>query len=284
MSFTVSKLNGQLIFNDFGCYETRNPSTIWCIIEADKHYNFPDFETITISTSDNEYETRHIDNIYTYSKCDSFKNLIPDFNFHKWSEAGIRDYAEMIKKIDEFGRVPYIINKVGWIGTLSHEVRKNFIEIANNNSNLFDCISMKWFDDKIEDGHIAATKYISLDELVKTYSILIDIEGNGYSGRLKYLLWSHRPVLLVDRPHKEFFFEYLKEWEHYIPVKRDLSDLIEKTIWCMTNPDEANKIAENAYKFSQTFLTREACFKQWRKVINWKHTNSFNNYFKHING
>lgn len=73
-----------------------------------------------------------------------------------------------------------------------------------------------------------STKYISLPELVSMYSILIDIEGNGYSGRLKYLLWSHRPVIIIDRPHKEFFFKYLKEWEYYIPVKQDLSDLIEK--------------------------------------------------------
>lgn len=112
-----------------------------------------------------------------------------------------------------------------------------------------------------------STKYISLPELVSMYSILIDIEGNGYSGRLKYLLWSHRPVIIIDRPHKEFFFKYLKEWEHYIPVKQDLSDLIEKTEWCLNNYDKAKIIAENAYQFSKTYLTREACYKQWNNII-----------------
>ena len=110
-------------------------------------------------------------------------------------------------------------------------------------------------------------KYISIPDLVETYSILLDIEGCGYSGRLKHLLWSHRPVLLVDRIHREFFFKYLKPWVHYIPVKNDLSDLIEKTKWVIENYLDALIIAENAYRFSQQYLTREACYKQWDNII-----------------
>jgi hypothetical protein len=95
----------------------------------------------------------------------------------------------------------------------------------------------------------------------------MDIEGNGYSGRLKHLLWSHRPLLIVDRPYKEFFFEFLKEWEHYIPVKRDLSDLVEKTQWCFNHYDKALQIAENAYHFSKKYLTRDACYDKWNNII-----------------
>jgi hypothetical protein len=40
MSFCVSKINGNLIFNDLGGYERRNPSTFWCIQKADEKYNF----------------------------------------------------------------------------------------------------------------------------------------------------------------------------------------------------------------------------------------------------
>jgi hypothetical protein len=50
---------------------------------------------------------------------------------------------------------------------------------------------MRW----INQGQLGlkGTNYISTDQLVSKYSILIDIEGTGYSGRLKHLLWSHRP-------------------------------------------------------------------------------------------
>jgi glycosyltransferase involved in cell wall biosynthesis len=124
---------------------------------------------------------------------------------------------------------------------------------------------MNW----IHSGNVLlnATKYLSLPDLVKKYSILIDIEGRGFSARTKFLLWSHRPLIIVDRPHNEYFFEYLKEWEHFIPVRRDLSDLVEKTNWILNNYDKALEIAENAYQFSKQYLTREACYKKWNDVI-----------------
>jgi len=101
---------------------------------------------------------------------------------------------------------------------------------------------------------------------------LIDIEGNGYSGRLKYLLWSHRPLLIVERNQHEYFFDYLEQWVHYIPVNNDLSDLITKINWCFQNYEKALIIAENAYNFSKKYLTREACYFQWNNII------SKNNY------
>jgi hypothetical protein len=260
--FTVKKENGQLIFNDFGGFQSRNPSTIWCIQEADKIYNWKDFKQITINTGDKESNI----NEYTYSKHYSYNNTVPDFNFHSWPESGIKNYTEFTNDISNAGLDNFIINKVGWIGNINtNPNRRILLEIGKKHNDILDIIDMSWKkSDKIELNY---SKYISTPDLAKTYSILIDIEGNGYSGRLKHLLWSHRPVLLVDRPHKEYFFEFLKEWKHYIPVERDLSDLIEKTKWCINNYDKAKQIAENAYDFSKQYLTRQACYKQWDKVI-----------------
>ena len=261
MAFTVSKENGVLIFNDLGGYETRNPSTIWCIKEADKLYNWNDFKQLYIDTNDNYYGHE-----FSYIK-NNYINLIPDFVFHAWPQVGINDYTNFTKEIDNAGLCKYEIHKVGWIGnTNTNAMRKTLLEIGNKNLNMFELFDMSWS----HSGNtlLNSTYYIYTPELVKKYSILIDIEGNGpYSARLKTLLWSHRPLLLVDRPGKEFFFEYLKEWEHYIPVKRDLSNLLEQTKWCFENYDKALEIAENAYQFSKTYLTREACYKQWDRLI-----------------
>ena len=264
MPFCVSKMNGQLLFKDFTGYETRNSSTFWCIQKADEKYNWKDFNEIIIHTGD--YEENKDD--YTYSKKDNYNNLVPDFNFHSWPQVGINDYERCVKEIDSAGLSKYQINKVWWIGN-TNSIRKKLIEIGDNNKELFDIIKMRWI--KTKNVRLNSSKYISIPDLVKTYSILIDIEGNGYSGRLKYLLWSHRPVLLVDRPHKEFFFEFLKEWEHYIPIKRDLSDLVEKTKWCLDNYDKALIIAENAFEFSKLYLTRDSCYDKWNNIIS-KHT------------
>jgi len=265
MSFCVSKINGKLIFKDLGGWQTRNPSTIWCIEKADEKYNWNDFNEIIIDTGD--YESSN--NEYNYSKA-NYNKLVPDFNFHCWPQVGINDYENFVKEIDNAGLNNYEINKVGWIGnTETNIMRKKLLEIGDNNKELFDIFDMNWIQpvNASVNTFFNSTKYISTPELVGKYSILIDIEGNGYSGRLKHLFWSHRPLLLVDRPHKEFFFEFLKEWEHYIPVKRDLSDLIEKTKWCLDNYDKAIIIAGNAFQFSKLYLTRDACYEKWNSII-----------------
>ena len=64
MSFCVSKINRKLIFKDLGGYESRNPSTIWCIQKADEKYNWNDFNEIIIHTED--YEKKNND--YKYCK------------------------------------------------------------------------------------------------------------------------------------------------------------------------------------------------------------------------
>jgi len=46
-----------------------------------------------------------------------------------------------------------------------------------------------------------------------------------------------------------------------------LSDLIEKTKWCIDNYDKALQLAENAYQFSKLHLTRNACYDKWNNVV-----------------
>jgi hypothetical protein len=273
--FTVKKSNGRLIFNNLGeIHSTRNTATIWCIEQADKQYNWSDFNEIVIYTGDTEFNSNDAgfnSTTYTYSKQNHYTNLVPCYDYHSWPETRLDDYEAYIKDIDAAGMQKYEIDKVGWVGSMSHINRVKLIEIGNANKELLD------FTDSINlwyiynglgsDGKYGYVKYIPTSELVKKYSILFDIEGEGFSVRTKHLFWSHRPLLLQDRPHKEFFYEYLKEWEHYIPVKRDLSDLVEKAQWCLNNYEAALEIAENAYQFAKKYLTRAGCYEQWNKII-----------------
>jgi hypothetical protein len=262
MSFIIKKESGKLHYQDLGGYEFRNPSTFWSIQEADKIYNWDDFPELRIYTEDFEENEQN----YTFSKQNSYNNLIPDFTFHNWPQVNINDYNETINAIDQAGLTNYEVNKVGWIGNINVNINRTFlVNKGNENKDIFDFIDMNW----IHSGNVLlnATKYLSLPDLVKKYSILIDIEGRGFSARTKFLLWSHRPLIIVDRPHNEYFFEYLKEWEHFIPVRRDLSDLVEKTNWILNNYDKALEIAENAYKFSKKHLTREVVYAKWNEII-----------------
>jgi hypothetical protein len=255
-SFTVEKIDGGLKFVSNGGFQTRNSSTIWCIEQANNIYKWPDFKQIKIVTNDG-YPN---ENDYSYSRSDnSYKNLVPDFNFCRWPEVGINDYEETCREIHEAGRQEFAENKVGWIGNLNtNENRKRLNDLGQQFSEHLAIRSIDW---------ASKQGFVSMPDLVKTYSILLDIEGYGYSGRLKFLLFSQRPLLVVDRPHKEFFFEFLKPWVHYIPVKRDLSNLIEIVLWTKNNYSEALKIAGAAAEFASKFCTRDYAFQQWDNVI-----------------
>lgn len=44
-------------------------------------------------------------------------------------------------------------------------------------------------------------------------------------------------MIFADTVWYEWYYDILKPWVHYVPVKRDLSDLVEKIEWLKENDD-----------------------------------------------
>lgn len=78
-----------------------------------------------------------------------------------------------------------------------------------------------------------------------TYRYTIDIDGhaNAWSFLEKMILGCC--VLKVASPYEQWFYDRVRPWEHYVPVKADLSDLAEKINWCLSNDAESAWIAGN---------------------------------------
>jgi glycosyltransferase involved in cell wall biosynthesis len=55
----------------------------------------------------------------------------------------------------------------------------------------------------------------------------------------------------------EFFHRDLVAWKHYIPVKRDLSDLLDRVQWAFDHPEECDRMAEAAQAFAVERFTYE---------------------------
>lgn len=72
--------------------------------------------------------------------------------------------------------------------------------------------------------------------------------------RFPYLLAGNSVVLKQDSPFYEHFYKQLTPFVHYIPFKRDLSDLVEKIEWAQQNEDEVLRIIRNAQKFTRDHL------------------------------
>ena len=56
--------------------------------------------------------------------------------------------------------------------------------------------------------------------------------------RFPYLLAGDSVVLKQDSEYYEHFYKRLSPWKHYIPLKHDLSDLLEKIQWARDHDAE----------------------------------------------
>ncbi|KAJ1470676.1 hypothetical protein T484DRAFT_1846860 [Baffinella frigidus] len=70
----------------------------------------------------------------------------------------------------------------------------------------------------------------------------VHVGNNGFADRLWRLMALGLTVFKVDNGWKEFYYDLLVPWEHYIPVNASLSDLCERLAWARTHPDEAKRI------------------------------------------
>lgn len=79
---------------------------------------------------------------------------------------------------------------------------------------------------------------------------LIVVDGNGWPDRLATFLLSGSLVFLAT-VHEEWVINQIVDGEHYIKVKPDLSDLVDKLEWAAANDEEAKRIAMNGRQFSK---------------------------------
>ena len=107
---------------------------------------------------------------------------------------------------------------------------------------------------------------LDLPSLMK-YKVIIIIEGNDVSSGLKWALYSGS-VVMMPPPTKTSYAmeELLIPWVHYVPLKPDFSDAIEKLNWTLSHDEEARRIAERATLFIHDLLFHEDSEEDNRRV------------------
>lgn len=90
------------------------------------------------------------------------------------------------------------------------------------------------------------------------FKYLVDVDGNSCSyERYFWLLLSNSVVLKQMTPNVQWYYGALEPYKHFVPVKEDLSDLLEKIEWAKTHDLEAKLIAEEASQFVRDNLGPE---------------------------
>ncbi|KAF7323672.1 CAP10 domain-containing protein [Mycena kentingensis (nom. inval.)] len=97
------------------------------------------------------------------------------------------------------------------------------------------------------------------------YKYLLDVDGNSFSGRYLGLLRSGG-LVFKSTAFTEFFTPWLVPYEHFIPIRPDLSDLVEKVEWARKNDAEARRIQEAGRIFAEKILTDDQNDCYWFAV------------------
>ena len=125
--------------------------------------------------------------------------------------------------------------------------------------------SIERFEEFVRLGlDVVTDEWMDKDELA-AYRYHIDLGGGGgttWEGTLTKLalpgLLFHHETLTKDDYH-----DRMVPWEHYVPVKMDLSDLKEKFDWAEANPEEAQAIARAGTELARPLASEEYTAEIW---------------------
>ena len=93
------------------------------------------------------------------------------------------------------------------------------------------------------------------------------MDGTVAAYRFPYLMLGNSLVLKQDSPYYEHFYIHLKADTHYVPVKRNLSDLLDKIRWAKENDAEAHKIAAAGQIKARELLQPSRLYCYYLKVL-----------------
>ena len=194
--------------------------------------------------------------VFAYCTTHSMNDRViafPDFN-SCYNESKFFNPFITQSKCKEAAMKPWEDNHIFWRGTILDFSRICLYSLGQRYPQYL----------KIEDSSYG--QYIHMTEQAK-YKYLIDVRGHGWSGRLQTLLQLGRPVFIAERPYREWYFDRLIPWKHYIPVKEDLSDLIEKYEYMEHHSETYAEIVHNTNVFVEENLLPQRILSDARDLI-----------------
>jgi hypothetical protein len=197
-------------------------------------------------------------NILTFNKHlnDNTAICVPDIHFIRNSN---RDYQENYNQID----VNFITwedknNIFVWRGNINNGTKYNFYHPSNKSVNqrqyfvnLIDSFP------KLKKYVDANENFLSISDQIKS-KFLIDIDGFANTwDSLCWKLYSGSLVIKNESIWKQWYYDELKPWIHYVPVNNDFSNLLQIIQWCQLNDNICREIALNARNFVKKRLNYE---------------------------
>ena len=198
--------------------------------------------------------------------------LIPDFNLQD------AKYAEELTKVEKASDAMAFeqrLEVIKWRGSLSGPDYPNLdncrdfpryalLMLSLKHSDIVDARLTNYEDIALYDSTEALRRHLhdTFGELAEAlpaeafvrYKYLISLDGAVAAWKRVPIILASGSVLLLQHQWKQFFYPGLKPWQHYVPLKDDVSDLLQKYEWLRDHPSEAKAIAQTGQSFAKEIL------------------------------
>lgn len=144
-------------------------------------------------------------------------------------------------------------DKAFWRGRDARRERLELVDKARNHPDLINASLTNFFFFREEEAKYGKTPYVSFFKFFD-YKYSINVDGTVAAYRLPYLLAADSLLMKQDSPFYEHFYKKMVANEHYLPFKRDLSNLVEQIRWAKENEELVLKMIRSANQFVNDHL------------------------------
>ncbi|XP_044211368.1 protein O-glucosyltransferase 3 [Thunnus albacares] len=151
-------------------------------------------------------------------------------------------------------------------GRDSREERLQLASLSKKNPELLDAGITGWFFFRDREKHVGKAPLVGFFDFFK-YKYQVNVDGTVAAYRFPYLMLGNSLVLKQDSQFYEHFYSHLRAGTHYVPVKRNLSDLLEKIKWAKENDSEAQEIARAGQAAARELLQPSRLYCYYYRVL-----------------
>ena len=224
---------------------------------------------------------------YIFCCCTTFpvmEKVIPIPNYFSCFNESTHPFQEIPSRLYEASLRKWVDTRAVWKGDLSNapdDLREMLFWMGERFPSKLNIESYSGFWKQLDDDSF--NENFTPMTALADYKYLIDIRGWSFYARRANLLQLGRVVLVVDSIYRDWYEDDLHPYEHYVPVKADLSDLIEKIDWLDANPEIYETIVNNAREFCARHFSTERYLEYLRnvtmKVVRSSEVENGNGYF-----
>lgn len=263
-------IDNQLYRRTLGRYTDFKMFSDEMLLSLTRKVKVPDVEFF-LNVGDWPLETRRPDAVPILSWCGSTDTkdiVLPTYEVTHSTLETMRGVTNDLLSVQGNTGPPWInkTDQAFFRGRDSREERLQLASLSKQNPELLDAGITGWFFFRDREKHVGKAPLVGFFDFFK-YKYQVNVDGTVAAYRFPYLMLGNSLVLKQDSPYYEFFYRHLKAGTHYIPVKRNLSDILEKIRWAKENDAEAQEMARAGQTLARELLQPSRLYCYYYRVL-----------------